>query len=95
MIPKYNVEYALDFKKRTVHSYHYQTDDQVDCQEFLEELLEQKYRILGIHHDGVPLTAHEFDKMVKIAANMLAATHLCASLKLSSEEEHFRFGFGV
>lgn len=94
MIPKYNVEYGLVFKRHT-QTFHYQTDDPVECQEFLEELLEKKFPIISVHHEGVPLNQHEFDRMIKTAAKMLAASHLCASLKLTTEEEHFRFGFGV
>jgi hypothetical protein len=94
MISKYNVEYELNFRRPT-QPFHYQTDDPVDCEEFLEELLEKKYRVLSIHHDGIPLNQHEFDRMIKTAAGMFAATHICASLKLTTEEEKYRFGFGV
>ena len=94
MIPKYTIEYGLEFKKQ-IHPFHYQTDDPVDCKEFLSELLEKKFRIVSIKHEGVPLTAHDFDAMIKSAAGTLAAQHICASLHIKAEEEKFRFGFGL
>ena len=52
-------------------------------------------RIRCIKHDGVELPAPEFDRMVKTAAGMSAAKRICSSLGISSEEEKFRFGFGI
>jgi hypothetical protein len=92
MIPKYNIEYGMEFK-RQAQTFHYQTDDPVECEEFLEELLEKKFRVVGIHHEGVPLTQHEFDKMIKTAAGMLAATRIRSCLNITAEEEKYRFGF--
>lgn len=94
MITKYNIEYGMNFRRPT-QPLHYQTDDPVDCEEFLEELLEKNFRIVGIHHEGMPLDQHQFDHMVKTAASMLAAKHICASLKIDNEEENHRFGFGA
>ena len=92
MLPKYTVEYTLQFR-RHAHTNHYTTDDPVACQEFVEELLERGSGIRAIKHEGVDLSAHEFDRIVKTAAKMLAAKHRCASLGLKPEEEKFRFGF--
>jgi hypothetical protein len=33
------------------------------------------------------------DRVVKTASGMLAAKHLCASLRIKPEEEKYRFGF--
>ena len=65
------------------------------CEEFLEELLERGFRIHAIKHEGLDLPKHDFDKMVKTAAGMLASKHICASLGIKSEEEKFRFGFSA
>jgi len=94
MITKYNVEYSLEFRKR-VQTFHYQTDDPVEAVEFISEALEKRFQIITIHHEGIPLTGHEFDKMIKTAAGMVAARLICASLKIKTEEERFRFGFGA
>jgi len=56
-------------------------------------VLEHGYRLHAIRHEGVELSRAESDKLVKTAAGILAARHLCASLGIKPEEEHFRFGF--
>ena len=58
-------------------------------------LLETGSRIHAIKHEGVDLAQPEFDKLVKTAAGIMASKHVCASLGIKSEEEHFRFGFAV
>jgi hypothetical protein len=92
MIAKYHIEYGLEFKRQP-YPFHYKTDDPVECEEFLTELLEKKFRILDIKHEGVSLDRPEFDRMIKTAASMMAANHICASLGISVEEERFRFKF--
>lgn len=94
MIPKYTVEYQIQFGRHAQTS-HYSTDDPVACESFLVELLEHGFRVCEIKHDGVALSKHDFDKMLKTAAGMLASKHLCVSLGIKPEEEHFRFGFAA
>lgn len=94
MLPKYIVEYATQFR-RSVEKAHYTTDDPVTCEQFVEELLEGGHLIQAIRHDGVDLPKHEFDRVIKTAAGMLAARHICASLGIKPEEERFRFGFAA
>lgn len=92
MIPKYTIEYSTQFRKHAQPS-HYSTDDPVACEEFVEELLERGFSIRAIKHDGLDLSQHDFDRLVKNAAGMLASKHLCASLGIKAEEEKYRFGF--
>lgn len=92
MLPKYTVEYSTKFRKHA-QSNHYSTDDPVACEEFVQELLERGFGIQAIKHEGLDLPRPEFDKVVKTAAGMLAAKHVCASLGLKPEEERHRFGF--
>lgn len=94
MIPKYTIEYAIQFRSHAP-VYHYSTDDPVACEEFVEELLERQFRIVAIKHEGVALERVEFDRVVKNAASMLASRHICASLHIKPEEERFRFGFAA
>jgi hypothetical protein len=91
MLAKYKIDYSIPFK-RHIQSQHHITDDPVACEAFLVELLERGFRIDGISHDGVALPPHEFDRMVKTAAGMLAARHISASLGIDSVEAHRRFG---
>ena len=92
MIPKYTIEYTIQFRKHA-QPCHYSTDDPVACEEFLEELLEWGLPIRSVKHEGLELPRPEFDRLVKTAAGMLAAKHLCVSLGIKPEEEKYRFGF--
>jgi len=94
MIPKYSVEYKISFRKHD-HPAHYGTDDPVACEEFLGELLERSYKILAIKHEGIDLSSHDFDKMIKAAACTMAARHVCSSLGIKPEEEKYRFGLAA
>lgn len=94
MIPKYTVEFIAEFRRHAQAS-HYSTDDPVACEEFLSELLERNYKVRAIKHEGVDLPRVDFDRMLKTAASLMAARHLCASLGLKPEEERFRFGFSA
>ena len=91
-MPKYTVEYTLQFRKHAQPN-HFSTDDPVACEEFVEELLERGLAIRSIKHEGMELTRQEFDRVVKTAASMLASKRICASLNIKPEEEKFRFGF--
>ena len=94
MSPKYTVEYTTQFKKHA-QSNHYSTDDPVACEEFVEELLERGFAVRAIKHEGLDLSKPEFDRIVKTAAGMLAAKHICASLGIKPDEEKYRFGFAA
>ena len=94
MLPKYTVEYSLTVGKHTA-SHRYDTDGPVSCTEFISGLLERGFRITGILHEGTPLERKQADQIVKHAASMLAARHICASLGIDGAEEHHRFGFSA
>lgn len=94
MIPKWTVEYSAQFRKHSLTN-HYTTDDPVACEEFVEELLEHQYPIRRISHEGIEISKHDFDRIIKNAAAMLASKHICASLGIKPEEERFRFGFAA
>ena len=94
MIPEYTIEYTMSFKKHA-HASHYSSDDPVALEEFIEELLERGLRIQAIKHEGLDLSKHDFDKMVKTAGGMLASKRICASLGIKPEEKHYRFGFAA
>lgn len=94
MLAKYHIEYAMHLG-RNAHVNHYQTDDPVAAEDFLVHLLEHGYRFHALRHDGLELPRHESDKMLKTAAGVLASRHLCTTLGIKPEEEHFRFGFAA
>ena len=94
MLPKYTIEYAARVREYSPVN-QYGTDDPVACEGFLKELLERGFRIIRIKHEGIDLPRNEFDRLVKTAAAMGAAERVCSSLGIKSEEEKYRFGFGV
>jgi hypothetical protein len=96
MIPKYHIEYGIEFGgHRDAHVRDFQTDDPVACESFLVALLERGLKIQAIKHEGVALTQHEFDVLVRNAATNLAAKHVAKSLGLNAEQVHFRFGLAA
>lgn len=92
MLRKYTVDYTTKFRRHAQPN-QYSTDDPIACEEFVEELLEQGCNIKAIRHEGVEMQTREFDRIVKTAASMLAARHICESLGIKGEEEKYRFGF--
>lgn len=94
MISKYTIDYAVRLHHQGQHA-RFDTDDPVAAMEFLQELLERGCGIDAIKHEGVAVSRHEADKMVKTAAGMMAAKHVCASLGITPDEERFRFGFSA
>jgi hypothetical protein len=94
MLPKYTVEYSTQFRKHA-QTNHYSTDDPVACEAFVEELLDRGFQVQAIKHEGLDLPKHDFDKMIKNAAGMLASRRICGSLGIKPEEEKFRFGFAA
>ncbi|MCC6234375.1 MAG: hypothetical protein IT580_17165 [Verrucomicrobiales bacterium] len=92
MLAKYIIEYQVQFR-RHAHPCQHITDDPVAATEFLAELLERGFRVCGIQHEGMPLSASETDRLIKGAASMLAAKHVSRSLGISMEEVGYRFGF--
>ncbi len=94
MLPKYTIEYTMPVRKQCLVN-HYSTDDPIICEQFVQELLEHGFGISAIKHEGVDLSPHEFDRILKTAAGLLAAKRLCASLGIKPEEEKYRFGFAA
>jgi len=58
-------------------------------------LLSASARIKEIRHDGSILTGHQFDKMVKVAAERVASRMLADSLAADGAEIKRRFGFAA
>ena len=91
MIPKYKVNFDWGARHPAAPS-HYSTDDPVAFETFLADLLERGLRIGEILHDGVAVSPHQADALIRTAAGILASRHVCASLGIGTEEAHARFG---
>jgi hypothetical protein len=51
-----------------------------------------RVRIAAIRHEGAAMTRHQFDNMLKVAAERIASTLLQESLSLDSAAIKDRFG---
>lgn len=91
MLAKYKIEYSVPFN-RHAEALHYLSNDPVACEEFLTELLERKFKIRSILHEGVELPRVDFDRMIKTAAGILTTKHVCGALDIDSTEARHRFG---
>lgn len=92
MLAKYKVDYAFPLNGHPLTEHHQMINDPVACEQFLAELLEREFKILGIWHEGVELPRVDSDRMIRTAAGILAARHVCASLDVDTAEAHHRFG---
>lgn len=96
MQKKYTVEYSLQFRKHSPPAHHhYFTDDTVEIESFVSELLERGMGLHALRRDGAELPKVEFDRIVKIAASEMASRLICASLNIKADEERYRFGFAA
>lgn len=95
MIPKYHIQYSMEFGGHSSGRQDFATDDPVACEQILIALLERGLRIHTIRHEGVDLAPREFDALVRKAATALAARHVAKSLGLDTEQVHYRFGLAA
>jgi hypothetical protein len=94
MLKKFALDYIILPQHNTRVSTHF-TDDPIEAEEFLMHLLIAGARVQEIRHEGVVLSGHQFDRMLKIAAERIAATMLRASLRLGADEVKSRFGLAA
>ncbi len=94
MLAKFKIEYIVkpDHNKR-LDCHH--TDDPVEAEDFLMSLLGAGARIVAIKHEGVDLDTAQADRMLRVAAERLAARLLGQSLDLDPAEVKHRFGFAA
>ena len=92
MNSKFAISYTVfpEHNKR-IDTHH--TDDPVEAETFLVQLLTNGARILAITHDRLPVEPHQFDHLLRVAANRLVAELLSRSLHMDYAEVKHRFGF--
>lgn len=94
MNKKIAIEYILNpHHNKRVMAHH--TDDPVEAEDFLAHLLTAGARISGIRHDATELAPHQFDRMIKVAAERVVVTLLAESLDLDTAAIKHRFGFAA
>ena len=94
MIAKFDIEYVVrpqHNKRVDIH----RTDDPVAAEDFLTGLLASGSAITAIRHEGVSLSQHQTDQMIRVAAERLISSLLCQSLHLDSAAVKHRFGFAA
>jgi hypothetical protein len=94
MLSKFTVEYTVYGRPGENVRVH-RTDDPIEAEEFLMQLLTLGARIHAIKHEGVELSQHQFDRMMKIASERLASERLRLSLGIDAAEAKHRFGFAT
>ena len=91
---KFSIEYAASHRPNSCVRVH-RTDDPIEAEDFLMQLLVSGARILTIRHEGIAMERSQFDRMVKIASERLASQLLGISLGLDQAEITHRFGFAA
>jgi hypothetical protein len=94
MLKKFSIDY-IAIPKHSQRVYTHWTDDPVEAEEFLMQLLASRARIKEIRHDGKVLSGPQFDQMLKVAAERVASLLLREALALDASEIKDRFGFAA
>lgn len=94
MLNKFSIDYVVFPQHNSTVRTHF-TDDPIEAEEFLMSLLLIHARIASIRHDGMLLTGHQFDRMLKIAAERIVSQLLTDSIHVDASEIKSRFGFAA
>jgi hypothetical protein len=94
MLNKFAIEYSA-FPHQGTRVFTHNTDDPIEAEDFLMQLLASRCRIVAIRHNGAVMTGHQFDQMLKVAAARIASALLRESLALDASEIKDRFGFAA
>jgi hypothetical protein len=94
MLNKFAIDY-IAFPQHSTRVFTYQTDDPIEVEDLLMHLLASRVRITEIRHDGAAMTGHQFDRMLKVAAERIASQLLRESLGLDGAQVKDRFGFAA
>lgn len=94
MIAKFEIEYVIHPQHNHRVDTH-RTDDPVEAEDFLMNLLVVGAHINAIKHEGAELEAGQTDRMLRVAAERLASRLLGRSLDLDSVQVKHRFGFAA
>ncbi|HBJ86260.1 MAG TPA: hypothetical protein DDZ88_20825 [Verrucomicrobiales bacterium] len=94
MLAKFDIDYVIHPQHNKRQDTH-RTDDPVEAEDFLMNLLAVGARISAIRHEGVELDPPQADRMLRVAAERLASRMLCVALDLDSASVKHRFGFAA
>ena len=94
MLHKFTIEYTRHPHSNEPSGTH-RTDDPIEAEEYLMQLLHARSRILSIKHEGVEISRAQFDQMLKVAGERLISEGLCHALDIDAAEVCHRFGFAA
>ena len=94
MLKKYSIDY-IAMPKHNKRIFTHLTDDPVEAEEFLMNLLITSGVIKAIRHEGLTMSGYQFDRMIKVAVERVASLLLRESLGLDASEIKDRFGFAA
>lgn len=69
----------------------FRTDDPIEAEDYLMQLLLARSRILSIKHEGAEMSQAQFDRMLKVAGERLLAEVLRHALDIDAAELRHRF----
>ena len=91
MLAKFDIEYVIHPRHNHRQDIH-RTNDPVEAEDFLMNLLATGASIKSIKHEGIELEQPKSDRMLRVAAERLASRLLEASLGLDAAQMSHRFG---
>jgi hypothetical protein len=94
MLHKFTIEYTRHPHSTEPAGVH-RTDDPIEAEEYLMQLLQARSRILSIKHEGVEIGRAQFDRMLKVASERLGSEMLRHALDIDAAEVHHRFGLAA
>lgn len=94
MLSKFSIDYIVFPQHNTTVRTHF-TDDPIEAEEFLMNLLLVHARIAAIRHEGALLSGHQFDRMLKIASERIVSQLLTESIHADAADIKNRFGFAA
>jgi hypothetical protein len=94
MLSKFEIEYVIHPQHSERVDTH-RTDDPIEAEDFLMNLLVSNVRIGAIKHEGVELDRPQADRMLQVAADRLASRLLGGALGIDSASVKHRFGFAA
>ena len=91
---KFTIEYSCHARSDEPSGVH-RTNDSVEAEEYLTQLLQAHSRILSIKHEGVELPQVQADRMIKVAGDRLLSEMLGHALDLDNVQVCHRFGLAA
>jgi hypothetical protein len=91
MLTKYHLQFSIPLAHRRLVN-DFRTDDPVELERFVADLLLCGYKINSLSHKGIPLPPSEFDAAVLLGAKNAMIKLLTAALDIDEAKMRHRFG---